>query len=128
MACNDINSNTHIFQREGDNCYPPSESSYGYWARSFSFSFSHNFFLGLGACLEQCDAIRKAQLHQLPPYLCFQLKRFVFDMKTFQRKKVKNLIKVPLKLDMSVFLNTSATDSTSGSGDRVDNEGEQKRD
>jgi ubiquitin carboxyl-terminal hydrolase 48 len=39
-------------------------------------------------CGHRTDATRRVRLHSLPPYLCFQLKRFVFDMQTFERKKV----------------------------------------
>lgn len=39
-------------------------------------------------CGHRTDATRRVRLHSLPPYLCFQLKRFVFDMQSFERKKV----------------------------------------
>ena len=32
-------------------------------------------------CGIKFDATRQLCLHELPPYLCFSLKRFVFDMK-----------------------------------------------
>ena len=32
-------------------------------------------------CGMKFDATRQLCLHELPPYLCFSLKRFVFDMK-----------------------------------------------
>jgi hypothetical protein len=42
-------------------------------------------------CGHRTDATRRMRLHALPPYLCFQLKRFVFDMQTYERKKVRAL-------------------------------------
>mmetsp|Transcript_30817 Transcript_30817/g.87180 ORF Transcript_30817/g.87180 Transcript_30817/m.87180 type:complete len:1193 (+) Transcript_30817:269-3847(+) len=55
-------------------------------------------------CNRKVDAERQLKLRSLPPYLCFSLMRFVFDMKTFERVKVSSSFSFPLELDMSHHL------------------------
>lgn len=50
------------------------------------------------------NATRYTQLQSLPPVLNFSLLRFVFDLKTLERKKSKHNIEFPLILDMGRFL------------------------
>ena len=50
------------------------------------------------------DATRYAELRELPPVLHFSLMRFVYDLKTMERKKSKQSISFPLTLDMTQFL------------------------
>ena len=54
----------------------------------------------------QCkrDALRYTRLENLPPVLNIQLLRFVFDLKTLSKKKLKKKVRFPLTLDMSEFV------------------------
>ncbi|KAK7054721.1 hypothetical protein VNI00_003184 [Paramarasmius palmivorus] len=50
------------------------------------------------------DATRYTELRELPPVLHFSLLRFVYDLKTMERKKSKNIISFPTRLDMRRFV------------------------
>jgi ubiquitin carboxyl-terminal hydrolase 48 len=50
------------------------------------------------------DATRHAELRELPHVLHFSLMRFVYDLKTMERKKSKHSISFPLTLNMTQFL------------------------
>lgn len=43
---------------------------------------------------------RATRLHTLPQYLHFQLKRFVFDMETLERKKAADPFSFPAEVDL----------------------------
>ncbi|KAK3283187.1 Ubiquitin carboxyl-terminal hydrolase 26 [Cymbomonas tetramitiformis] len=51
-------------------------------------------------CLARVDATRRLRLLSLPKVLKFQLKRFVFDCQTFERRKVQDAFSFPLELDL----------------------------
>ncbi|KAL1710109.1 hypothetical protein EV121DRAFT_252295 [Schizophyllum commune] len=55
-----------------------------------------------------CNALRAAtrytKLRKLPPVLHFSLMRFVYDLKTYERKKSKSAIVFPTLLDMGRFV------------------------
>ncbi|KIK57675.1 hypothetical protein GYMLUDRAFT_75287 [Collybiopsis luxurians FD-317 M1] len=61
---------------------------------------------------EQCnslqDAVRYTELRKLPPVLHISLLRFVYDLKTMERKKSKSMIMFPKVLNMNRFLGSSA--------------------
>ena len=52
---------------------------------------------------EQCnakrDATRRLSVETLPQYACFQVKRFAFDMRTFDKKKMHDNISFPKRFD-----------------------------
>eukprot|EP00873_Tetraselmis_striata_P035797 jgi/Tetstr1/456061/TSEL_042831.t1 len=48
------------------------------------------------------------KLRKLPPYLCFSLMRFVFDMKTFSKVKAHDKFRFPLQLDLGGFVDSAA--------------------
>ncbi|KAF8163463.1 hypothetical protein B0H34DRAFT_795175 [Crassisporium funariophilum] len=50
------------------------------------------------------DATRYTELRQLPPVLHFSLLRFVYDLKTMERKKSKHSISFPTIVDMNRFV------------------------
>ncbi|KAL1729248.1 hypothetical protein EV714DRAFT_251709 [Schizophyllum commune] len=50
------------------------------------------------------DATRYTKLRKLPPVLHFSLMRFVYDLKTYERKKSKSAIVFPTVLDMGRFV------------------------
>ena len=54
-------------------------------------------------CNSKCSAVRTVSLDQksLPPFLNLQLMRFYYDVKTNSRKKVKRILTIARKLDMS---------------------------
>jgi hypothetical protein len=56
----------------------------------------------------RCDSLQDAQrsisLETIPPTLHFSLLRFVFDPKTFDRKKSKATIKFPPRIDMGRYV------------------------
>ena len=67
-------------------------------------------------CNQKCDAERYTEVSNLPKVINMQLMRFVFDMTTFRKKKVKSAIKIPLMLKSSDFLGSDLFDSkTNGS-------------
>ncbi|TRM62650.1 hypothetical protein BD626DRAFT_548499 [Schizophyllum amplum] len=55
-------------------------------------------------CASLQDATRYTKLRRLPPMLHFSLMRFVYDLKTFERKKSKHTISFPTVLDMGRFV------------------------
>ena len=55
-------------------------------------------------CEELQDAKRYTELRELPPVLHFSLLRFVYDLSSMERKKSKQTITFPLKLDMGRFM------------------------
>lgn len=56
-----------------------------------------------GSCDAKQNATRQLQLTALPEYLNVQLMRFTYDMKTFQKKKVRDGIVVPDLIDMTPY-------------------------
>jgi ubiquitin C-terminal hydrolase len=66
------------------------------------------------ACMKKCDAERYTEVCKLPKVINVQLMRFVFDMTTFRKKKVKNAIKIPLKLSSTDFLGSDLSNSSNG--------------
>uniref|UniRef100_A0A0W0FLB1 ubiquitinyl hydrolase 1 n=1 Tax=Moniliophthora roreri TaxID=221103 RepID=A0A0W0FLB1_MONRR len=65
--------------------------------------------------------LTKAQLRELPPVLHFSLLRFVYDLKTMERKKSKNIITFPTRINMQDFLG-QANRSEGGSNDPLHEE------
>ena len=57
------------------------------------------------------DAARQVALLTLPPVLCFQLLRFVFDLQTLTKKKVSTPITFPEVLDMKPYLAAESTEA-----------------
>ena len=55
-------------------------------------------------CNKKCNAERYVEIATLPDVLNLQLMRFVFDMQTFQKKKVKNAVYIPKSLSSELFL------------------------
>ncbi|KAL1717465.1 hypothetical protein EV715DRAFT_253708 [Schizophyllum commune] len=55
-------------------------------------------------CNSLRDATRYTKLRKLPPVLHFSLMRFVYDLKTYERKKSKSAIVFPTVLDMGRFV------------------------
>eukprot|EP00873_Tetraselmis_striata_P012784 jgi/Tetstr1/433048/TSEL_022383.t1 len=60
------------------------------------------------SCDAKVDAVRQMRLRTLPPYLCFSLMRFVFDMKTFSKVKAHDKFRFPLQLDLGGFVDSAA--------------------
>ena len=54
------------------------------------------------------DAQRSVQIDSVPPTLNFSLLRFVFDPKTFDRKKSKTMIKFPSRINMRPYMSDKA--------------------
>ena len=61
-----------------------------------------------GQCNSLQDAVRYTELRKLPPVLHISLLRFVYDLKTMERRKSKSMIVFPKVLDMNQFLGSSA--------------------
>ena len=55
-------------------------------------------------CNSRQDAVRRTEINNLPKHLILQLKRFRFDLKTFERKKIKTNFRFPLSIDMDPYL------------------------
>lgn len=55
-------------------------------------------------CDQLRDARRSVQIDSVPPTLNFSLLRFVFDPKTFDRKKSKTTIKFPPRINMRPYM------------------------
>jgi ubiquitin C-terminal hydrolase len=55
-------------------------------------------------CDKLRDAERSHQIETVPPTLNFSLLRFVFDPKTFERKKSKTTIAFPPKINMRPYM------------------------
>lgn len=47
------------------------------------------------------DAKKGVSLQSLPPILCLQLMRFIFDLVTMSRRKLNELVAIPLELDLA---------------------------
>mmetsp|Transcript_10465 Transcript_10465/g.26589 ORF Transcript_10465/g.26589 Transcript_10465/m.26589 type:complete len:1024 (-) Transcript_10465:2375-5446(-) len=67
-------------------------------------------------CSSRQNALRSIQIHSLPPHLILQLKRFKFDMKTFQRKKIKSSFTFPTSIDFGPFLADKSKGSKASHG------------
>ena len=52
------------------------------------------------SCNSKQDAQRAIRLTKLPNVLSFHLLRFVFDQKTWEKKKLNNTLTFPTELDM----------------------------
>lgn len=59
-------------------------------------------------CNKKCDADRYVEIATLPDVLNLQLMRFVYDTNSYQKKKVKNPILIPLKLTSDELLGESS--------------------
>ena len=57
-----------------------------------------------GRCCILTDATRAVKLQRLPRYLAFQLKRFVFDLETFERRKCADAFQFPGEVNMADFV------------------------
>ncbi|KAL5014558.1 hypothetical protein ScPMuIL_008828 [Solemya velum] len=55
-------------------------------------------------CASKQNATRKICMEKIPPVLNLQLLRFVFDKKTWQKKKLNTVIQFPSVLDMGQFM------------------------
>ena len=55
-------------------------------------------------CDSRQDAARRTEINSLPQHLILQLKRFRYDLKTFERKKIKANFSFPLVVDMAPYL------------------------
>eukprot|EP01113_Clastostelium_recurvatum_P029696 TRINITY_DN3587_c0_g2_i1.p1 TRINITY_DN3587_c0_g2~~TRINITY_DN3587_c0_g2_i1.p1 ORF type:complete len:1301 (-),score=293.12 TRINITY_DN3587_c0_g2_i1:7-3909(-) len=62
-------------------------------------------------CNQKQDATRAMALLRLPPVLTVQLLRFVFDMQTLAKRKVRDGIIFPHVLDMSAFMHRTPSES-----------------
>jgi len=56
-------------------------------------------------CMAKSDATRCIALKRLPDVMTLQLLRFVYDMKTYTKKKLTHQITFPHAIDMSRFVN-----------------------
>ena len=54
-------------------------------------------------CAAKHDATRAIELLEIPPVLTLQLLRFVYDLETFQKKKVTSAITFPEVLDLAPY-------------------------
>lgn len=63
-------------------------------------------------CDKLRDAQRSVQIDSVPPTLNFSLLRFVFDPKTFDRKKSRTLIKFPSRINMRPYMSDNAGKDT----------------
>ncbi|CAK9115194.1 Ubiquitin carboxyl-terminal hydrolase 7 (Deubiquitinating enzyme 7) (Herpesvirus-associated ubiquitin-specific protease) (Ubiquitin thioesterase 7) (Ubiquitin-specific-processing protease 7) [Durusdinium trenchii] len=52
---------------------------------------------------EKVDALSGTSIDTVPKILCLQLLRFVFDLQTMRRKKLSDLLAIPLELDLSFW-------------------------
>ena len=55
-------------------------------------------------CCSLQDATRAVQIKRVPKYLVCQLKRFVFDFETFERRKNTDAFQFPLEISLDDFL------------------------
>ena len=55
-------------------------------------------------CACKRDADRQMALRSAPPYLCLSLQRFVFDLRTLDKKKATDKLGIPLSLDLAQVL------------------------
>jgi hypothetical protein len=68
-------------------------------------------------CAVKVDATRAVRLHQLPRYVNFQLKRFVFDFETLSRRKVTDAFRFPLEVELGGFVSPLVGGVGGGGGD-----------
>lgn len=54
-------------------------------------------------CDKKCEALKGSKLRSLPPILTISLKRFEFDMQTYERKKINDRFEFGLELDLSPY-------------------------
>lgn len=62
-------------------------------------------------CAAKRDAIRGIELVRMPPTLCFQINRYVFDPETLAKQKVSSRISFPKTLDMAQFMAVTNVDT-----------------
>ena len=62
------------------------------------------------------DATRAVRLRRLPRYLAFQLKRFVFDFETFERRKCADAFQFPNEARLGHLVEAPAGDVAGGPG------------
>ena len=62
------------------------------------------------------DATRAVRLRRLPRYLAFQLKRFVFDFETFERRKCADAFQFPNEARLGHLVEAPAGDVAGGRG------------
>eukprot|EP00051_Salpingoeca_urceolata_P030752 m.9485 g.9485 ORF g.9485 m.9485 type:complete len:1163 (+) comp3531_c0_seq1:125-3613(+) len=63
-----------------------------------------------GNCNAKHDATRRIVLKTLPPTLSFCLLRFVYDMKTFTKRKLSHKVRFPVELNMREFVADATED------------------
>jgi len=68
-------------------------------------------------CKETTQARRSIALTQLPEVLNIQLLRFVYDLKTQDKKKISRQVSYPMKIDMSAYLQAVASTSVDDASD-----------
>ncbi|GAX84137.1 hypothetical protein CEUSTIGMA_g11560.t1 [Chlamydomonas eustigma] len=61
-------------------------------------------------CACKVDATRQMVLRSVPPYLCLQLQRFVFDYQKMDKFKASDRLSFPLDLDLASVLASVAQD------------------
>ncbi|KAJ3905046.1 cysteine proteinase, partial [Lentinula edodes] len=118
-----------------DNCKYRSERRSNFWEIEVNFQNNSKLEDCIGALLEpetltgdnkyfcvQCDGLQNAtrytRLQRLPPVLHISLLRFVYDLKTMERKKSKSSIVFPKVLNLTPFVSSvtgSNTSSVTGS-------------
>jgi len=57
-------------------------------------------------CDRKVNAVKKIDIWKLPPVLVMHLKRFEFDARTFQFRKVRSLLSTPLTVDFSPYVSS----------------------
>ncbi|KAG1677224.1 hypothetical protein FOA52_013422 [Chlamydomonas sp. UWO 241] len=65
-------------------------------------------------CETKVNATRQMALRTMPPYLCLQLQRFVFDYQRMDKLKVSDKFEFPLDLDAAMVLASVTQDNTGG--------------
>ncbi|KAJ3775406.1 cysteine proteinase [Lentinula raphanica] len=119
-----------------DNCRYRSERSSHFWELEVNFQNNSKLEDCISALLEpetltgdnkyfcvQCsslqDATRYTKLQRLPPVLHISLLRFVYDLKTMERKKSKSTIIFPKVLDLTPFVSSRMPGDNAESSNNV---------
>ncbi|KAJ3732305.1 cysteine proteinase [Lentinula guzmanii] len=113
-----------------DNCKYRSERCSNFWEIEVNFQNNSRLEECIGALLEpetltgdnkyfcvQCnglqDATRYTKLRRLPPVLHISLLRFVYDLKTMERKKSTSAIVFPKVLNLTPFISNGSNATSS---------------
>ncbi|KAJ4487816.1 cysteine proteinase [Lentinula aciculospora] len=119
-----------------DNCKYRSERRSNFWEIEVNLQNNSKLADCIGALLEpetltednkyfcvQCNSLQNAtrytKLERLPPVLHVSLLRFVYDLKTMERKKSKSTIVFPRVLDLEPFVSSITGDNTTPSSSNV---------